>query len=60
MRGIMSARSKPLEVVEAVDTEKFTDIIEYTIPPQRGAVKILSADETGKLVELLHTEAKAI
>ncbi len=60
MRGIMSARSKPLEVIEAINTEKFTDIIEYTTPPPRGAVKILSADETEKLVELLHTEAKVI
>ncbi|HEY0055935.1 MAG TPA: electron transfer flavoprotein subunit beta/FixA family protein [Pedobacter sp.] len=58
MRGIMSARSKPLNVIEAISTEKLTDIIEYTTPPQRGAVKILSADETEKLVELLHTEAK--
>jgi electron transfer flavoprotein beta subunit len=60
MRGIMSARSKPLEVIEAVNTENFTDIIEYTTPPPRGAVKMLTADETGKLVELLHTEAKVI
>jgi electron transfer flavoprotein beta subunit len=60
MRGIMSARSKPLEVIDAVNAEKFTNIIEYTTPTPRGAVKILSADETGKLVELLHTEAKVI
>jgi electron transfer flavoprotein beta subunit len=60
MRGIMSARTKPLEVVEPVSVEFITNTIEYTSPAPRGAVKILSADETEKLVELLHTEAKVI
>lgn len=60
MRGIMSARTKPLQVVEPIEANKLTNIIEYTSPAPRGAVKILSADETAKLVELLHTEAKVI
>lgn len=60
MRGIMSARTKPLEVIEGSGVENLTNIIEYTTPAPRGAVKILSADETRKLVELLHSEAKVI
>ncbi|MEJ6979300.1 electron transfer flavoprotein subunit beta/FixA family protein [Pedobacter sp. P351] len=60
MRGIMSARTKPLQVLDAIETSKLTNIIDYTSPVPRGAVKILSADDTEKLVELLHTEAKVI
>lgn len=60
MRGIMSARTKPLAVIEATETTGLTNIVEYTSPIPRGAVKILGADETAKLVELLHTEAKVI
>lgn len=60
MRGIMSARSKPLEVIEAINIDALTNITEYTSPAPRGAVKILSVDETEKLVELLHTQAKVI
>ena len=60
MRGIMSARSKPLQVIPAVGTDKQIDIIEYSTPLPRGAVKMLSGDEAGKLVELLHSEAKVI
>jgi electron transfer flavoprotein beta subunit len=60
MRGIMSARTKPLEVLEAIPSEKLTNVIEYTTPAPRGAVTMLSSDEIEKLVELLHTEAKVI
>lgn len=60
MRGIMAARSKPLEVLPPADTEHLTKIIKYDIPAARGSVKIFSSAETGKLVELLHTEAKVI
>lgn len=60
MRGIMSARSKPLEAIEATESGKLSDIVEYTTPEPRGSVKILGAEETEKLVELLHTQAKVI
>ncbi|MBC8053207.1 MAG: electron transfer flavoprotein subunit beta/FixA family protein [Sphingobacteriaceae bacterium] len=60
MRGIMSARTKPLEIIEATASEKLTHVVEYTNPAPRGAVTLLSAGETEKLVELLHTEAKVI
>ena len=60
MRGIMSARTKQLTVIEALEANQITNIVEYTSPSPRGAVKIFGADETSKLVELLHTEAKVI
>jgi electron transfer flavoprotein beta subunit len=60
MRGIMSARTKPLLVVEALNVEPVTKIVKYQTPSPRGKVRILSAGETATLVELLHTEAKVI
>ena len=60
MRGIMSARTKPLEVIEASDIEKLIEFRSYSIPTPRGAVTMLNPDETEKLVNLLHTEARVI
>lgn len=60
MRGIMSARTKPLEVIEASDIEKLVEFTSYSIPAPRGSVTMLTADETEKLVNLLHSEARVI
>lgn len=60
MRGIMSARTKPLKVVEAVDVKTFSEILSYEVPSPRGQVKLVPADDSGKLIELLHTDARVI
>jgi electron transfer flavoprotein beta subunit len=60
MRGIMSARTKPLNVVEAVDTPAMVQFKSYEMPPARGNVKMIPAEEAGKLIDLLHNEAKII
>lgn len=60
MRGIMSARTKPLTVVEAVDTEKLAHIVKFETPVPRGAVKFIDAAEAEKLIDVLHSEAKVI
>jgi electron transfer flavoprotein beta subunit len=60
MRGIMSARTKELKVIEAVQIEKLSEITKYDTPPSRGEVKIIPADQINKLVELLHSEARVI
>lgn len=60
MRGIMSARTKPLQVLEASEIEKLITFQSYTTPAPRGSVTMLTSDETEKLVNLLHTEAKVI
>jgi electron transfer flavoprotein beta subunit len=60
MRGIMSARTKPLKVVEPVESPKLTEIRSYDTPKPRGTVKMINAEEVDRLVELLHTEAKII
>jgi electron transfer flavoprotein beta subunit len=60
MRGIMSARTKPLTTVEAKDIEAVTKVEEFETPAPRGAVKLVPAEETAKLIDLLHQEAKVI
>ncbi|MBK0382439.1 electron transfer flavoprotein subunit beta/FixA family protein [Pedobacter sp. SD-b] len=58
MRGIMSARTKPLTVVEAIEVKKLSDIVKFETPAPRGAVKLVDSSEPEKLIELLHSEAK--
>src|SRR5690606_375138 len=60
MRGIMSARTKPLNVIPAVDVPMLSHINQYETPAPRGAVKLIDQDNITQLVELLHTEAKVI
>ena len=60
MRGIMSARTKPLTVAEAVNVEQRQQITSYDKPKPRGQVTLIPTDQVGRLVDLLHTEAKVI
>jgi electron transfer flavoprotein beta subunit len=60
MRGIMSARTKPLTVIEPVEVKTNSEIISYETPAPRGQVTLVGADDAAKLIELLHTEARVI
>jgi len=60
MRGIMMARKKPLTVVEAVETAQETKAVKFEKPAPKGEVTLVSPDDVGQLVALLHNEAKAI
>jgi electron transfer flavoprotein beta subunit len=60
MRGIMAARSKPLEVIEPTDTTSLTKVLEYEMPADKGDVKYIDPDNMDELVSLLHNEAKVI
>jgi electron transfer flavoprotein beta subunit len=60
MRGIMSARSKPLKVLEPVAVEAYTSVSAFELPPAKSGVKLVSADNPEELVRLLHEEAKII
>jgi electron transfer flavoprotein beta subunit len=60
MRGIMSARTKPLSVIEPVEVKTFSEVISFETPAPRGQVKMVPATDPGQLVALLHTEAKII
>ena len=60
MRGIMAARTKPLQVVEPAAIDALTSIVVYELPPAKAGVKLVSPDNVAELVRLLHEEAKAI
>ena len=60
MKGIMSARTKPLQVVPAVAADKLTNITTYELAKGRTECKYINAATPEKLIELLHNEAKAI
>lgn len=60
MRGIMSARTKPLKVVEPKAVAGGVALQKYELPPQKGAVKMISADNMAELVTRLKTEAKVL
>jgi electron transfer flavoprotein beta subunit len=60
MRGIMSARSKPLQVVEATEIEALSSIRVFESPAPRGTVKLIASDQAENLIDLLHQEAKVI
>lgn len=60
MRGIMTARTKALNVVEPVGVEAKTKVVKFESPAPKSACKIISADNLDELVNLLHNEAKVI
>lgn len=60
MRGIMSARTKPLEVVQPVAVPELSRIVSYASPEPRGSVTLVDSGEAEKLVELLHNTARVI
>jgi len=60
MKGIMGARSKPLNIVEPVAADALTAIASFELPPAKAGVKLVSPDNPEELVRLLHEEAKAI
>ena len=60
MRGIMAARTKPLNVIEPAEAENATEIVSYELPPAKGDCKYIDADNAAELLELLRNEAKVI
>jgi len=60
MRGIMSARTKPLKVVEAKATPVQVVLQKFELPAPKGAVKMISADNVAELVTRLKNEAKVL
>jgi len=60
MRGIMQARTKKIEVVPGADVGHHTEVVSYEQPPAKSTVKLIDPENVEQLVDLLHTEAKAI
>jgi electron transfer flavoprotein beta subunit len=60
MRGIMTARTKQIKVVEPSGVEPLTEILSYEKPKTRAACKFVEADNAKELIGLLQNEAKVI
>jgi electron transfer flavoprotein beta subunit len=60
MRGIMMAKSKPLQLVEAVAVEPLTEFVGFEMPKPKAACKKIDPENVKELVNLLHNEAKLI
>ena len=60
MRGIMAARTKPLEVVEPVACDDLTSFASYSLPEAKSECKYVDPENMAELVDLLHNEAKVI
>jgi electron transfer flavoprotein beta subunit len=60
MRGIMTARTKTLTVVEPVAASIATKAVKFEKPAPKSAVKLVAADNLDELIILLHNEAKVI
>lgn len=60
MRGIMSARTKPLEVKDPTGDAPKTKVTAFELPPAKGDVKLIDPDNMDELVNLLKNEAKVI
>ena len=60
MRGIMAARSKPLNVVAPVEVSQTITTVNYEMPPEKTGCKYVDASNMEELVDLLHNEAKVI
>ena len=60
MRGIMAARSKPLQVLPAQGAAPGTHIERFALPAEKAGVKLVDAENPAELVRLLREEAKVI
>jgi electron transfer flavoprotein beta subunit len=60
MRGIMTARTKTLTVLEPVAADQASKSVKFEKPAPKQAVKLVSADNLDELINLLHNEAKVI
>lgn len=60
MRGIMAARTKPLQVVTPTAAANMTTYVGYTMPNAKSACKMIDPTNLDQLVEFLHNEAKVI
>ncbi len=60
MRGIMTARTKVLTILEPVAATSETKALKFEKPAPKSAVKLVNADNLDELISLLHNEAKVI
>ncbi len=61
MRGIMAARTKPVQVIAPYsNTDALTQVVGYELPAVRSSVQLIAPDNMDELVRLLHEKSKVI
>ena len=60
MRGIMTARKKVIEVIEAEDIDCKTADTAFEKPSKKAEVELIDAENLDELIQKLHKEAKVI
>lgn len=60
MRGIMTARKKPLEVISPLEGSHFTEFVDFELPQPKSAVRLIDPENVKELVNLLSNEAQVI
>ncbi len=60
MRGIMTARTKPVRVFEPVAADSLTTVAGFEKPSPRAACRFIDPDNPAQLIDLLQNEAKVI
>ncbi len=60
MRGIMAARTKPLNVVSPVEQDALSSVVKFELPDAKSGCKYIEPENMDELVELLHNESKVL
>lgn len=60
MRGIMAARTKPLQVLEPTAGPSSVAYQSFELPEPKKGVKLIAPENAGELISLLQHEAKVI
>lgn len=60
MRGIMAARTKPLQVIEPSGNMGAASYAAFELPKPKEGVKLIDPANAGELIQLLRNEAKVI
>ena len=60
MRGIMSARTKTIRVLNPVEMESRSGYKSFDLEPAKTGVKLIPADNPAELIRLLREEAKVL
>ncbi len=60
MRGIMAARTKPLQVIEASVNNQAVQYQSYTLPAAKSGVKLIDPSNAAELINILKNDVKVI
>ena len=58
MKGIMTARKTPIQVIPAVEAQAKTKIVLLEKPPVKEPVKMISPDNLDELIDELYNKRK--